>query len=243
MVTPSSMLTPAPMVTPSSVLTPSPILTPTPSPIFQGRPLVTPMAPIPAVEPLTPAVETVPYLARPNLPTLDSLPPVFTSERSEGATRPIGYPPQLDGPEEATGRSRPSVIFSESTTNPQARAADAFDAPPTQLDGDASGVVVNDGESTTVRPVDPNLLKASIAATLNTLVPGEEADFQAVFEEFLETKRRCGESTEGVTLDKFVGKLRQNREQLIERYACKTVKFQVYVKDGKAALKATPIAK
>ena len=53
--------------------------------------------------------------------------------------------------------------------------------------------------------------------------------------------RRCGEPTEGVTYDKFSGKLRANRQQLISRYACKSVKFQVYVKDGKAALKATPV--
>ena len=32
-----------------------------------------------------------------------------------------------------------------------------------------------------------------------------------------------------------------NRDQLISRFGCKGVKFQVYVKDGKAALKATPV--
>jgi hypothetical protein len=28
---------------------------------------------------------------------------------------------------------------------------------------------------------------------------------------------------------------------LVEKYSCRTVRFQVYVKDGKAALKATPV--
>ena len=36
-------------------------------------------------------------------------------------------------------------------------------------------------------------------------------------------------------------KLRKNREQLVQKYACRTVRFAVYVKDGKAALKATPV--
>jgi len=68
-----------------------------------------------------------------------------------------------------------------------------------------------------------------------------EQEFRQVYRDFIETKQACGESTDGITYDKFSGKLRSNRQQLITRYACKSVKFQVYVKDGKAALKATPI--
>jgi hypothetical protein len=68
-----------------------------------------------------------------------------------------------------------------------------------------------------------------------------EAEFRQVYRDFIETKQACGEAVEGITYDKFSGKLRSNRQQLIARYACKTVKFQVYVKDGKAALKATPV--
>ena len=63
-----------------------------------------------------------------------------------------------------------------------------------------------------------------------------------MFNEFLETKQRCGEPTEGVTYDKFADKLRTNRATLMSKYACKTVKFHVYIKDGKAALKATPVS-
>ncbi|MFH0899908.1 MAG: MXAN_5187 C-terminal domain-containing protein [Pseudomonadota bacterium] len=70
---------------------------------------------------------------------------------------------------------------------------------------------------------------------------GDASQFRRVFEEFIELKRRCGETTDGVAFEKFVEKLRVNRDQLIGRYACKTVKFQVYVKDGKAALRATPV--
>ena len=62
-----------------------------------------------------------------------------------------------------------------------------------------------------------------------------------MFQDFIDTRQRCGEATDGVTFDKFATKLRGNREQLMRTYNCSAVKFQVYVKDGKAALKATPI--
>jgi hypothetical protein len=68
-----------------------------------------------------------------------------------------------------------------------------------------------------------------------------EAYFRKVYQDFVELKRKCGEPTENVTFEKFVGKLRDNREQLIKKLGCKSVKFQVYVKDGRAALKATPV--
>ncbi len=69
----------------------------------------------------------------------------------------------------------------------------------------------------------------------------DEQHYQEVFRDFLSTRERCGEAADGLTYDKFVQKLRKNKEQLVQKYACKTVRFQVYVKEGKAALKATPV--
>ncbi len=69
----------------------------------------------------------------------------------------------------------------------------------------------------------------------------EEYHFQEVFREFVLTRERCMEPSDGLTYDKFVQKLRKNKEQLMAKYTCRTVKFQVYVKENKAALKATPV--
>ncbi|NOJ55911.1 MXAN_5187 family protein [Myxococcus xanthus] len=80
----------------------------------------------------------------------------------------------------------------------------------------------------------PGLGNSAVALT-------DEQHFQEVFREFLTTRERCGEAADGLTYDKFVQKLRKNKEQLVQKYACKTVRFQVYVKEGKAALKATPV--
>jgi hypothetical protein len=69
----------------------------------------------------------------------------------------------------------------------------------------------------------------------------EETHYKAIFEDFVATKRECGESIAGLTLDKFKDKLRGNRDALMSKHQCRTVRFAVYVKDGRAALKATPI--
>lgn len=66
-------------------------------------------------------------------------------------------------------------------------------------------------------------------------------DHEKLFKEFVATKEKCGESTEGLTLERFKRKLDLNRAALIARYSCRSVRFQVYIKHGKAALKATPI--
>lgn len=67
------------------------------------------------------------------------------------------------------------------------------------------------------------------------------AEWQSVYEEFIRTKRDCGEPTEGLTFEKFQQTLKKNRDALMQRHGCKRVKFSVYVKEGRASLKATPV--
>lgn len=69
----------------------------------------------------------------------------------------------------------------------------------------------------------------------------DENEWRAVFQEFVNTKRQCGENVDGFTYEKFEVTLRKNRDTLIQRHGAARVKFSVYVKDGKAALKANPI--
>ena len=68
-----------------------------------------------------------------------------------------------------------------------------------------------------------------------------DAHFKQVFEQFVQVKKSCGESTTGLTYAKFSEKLVKNRDDLMTKTGCKEVRFTVYVKDGKAALKATPV--
>ena len=69
----------------------------------------------------------------------------------------------------------------------------------------------------------------------------ETGEWVSTYEDFIRTKKQCGEPTDGLTFEKFSQTLRKNRDQLMARHACKRVKFSVYVKDGRASLKATPV--
>lgn len=65
--------------------------------------------------------------------------------------------------------------------------------------------------------------------------------YRSVYEDFLSLKRKCGESTSNLTYEKFASKLRSSRESLMAKHDCEDVHFEVYIKDGKASLKAKPI--
>jgi hypothetical protein len=74
------------------------------------------------------------------------------------------------------------------------------------------------------------------------LPPGsDEALWLPVYHEFLKVRGDSGESVEGISWERFRDKLRKNRDALAQKYACRTVRFTVYVKEGRAALKATPV--
>jgi hypothetical protein len=69
----------------------------------------------------------------------------------------------------------------------------------------------------------------------------ELAEWRHVYEEFLAVKRECGEPTANLAFEKFKGTLERNKAALVQRHGAVRVKFTVYVKDGKAALKASPV--
>jgi len=81
----------------------------------------------------------------------------------------------------------------------------------------------------------------SFAAPATAAVEDEETHVRDVYQQFLAMKEQCGESTAGLTLEKFTTRLRDNRAGLMAKHECRTVRFSVYVKDGKASLRATPI--
>jgi hypothetical protein len=68
----------------------------------------------------------------------------------------------------------------------------------------------------------------------------DEAVFREVFDKFVSTRKSCGEAGE-LSYAKFVQRLEESRAAVIDKHHCKDVRFEVYVKNGKAALKATPV--
>lgn len=67
------------------------------------------------------------------------------------------------------------------------------------------------------------------------------AEWRHVYDEFVATKEQCGEDTENFTYEKFEVTLKRNEAAIVQRHGASRVKFSVYIKDGKAALKASPI--
>ncbi len=95
-------------------------------------------------------------------------------------------------------------------------------------------------EETKVGQPSEALLSASGAGP-TVLADGGTQEWRLVYEDFLRTKRECGEPTDGLTFEKFQQTLKKNRDALMQRHGCKRVKFSVYVKEGRASLKATPV--
>lgn len=69
----------------------------------------------------------------------------------------------------------------------------------------------------------------------------EDAHINEVYADYVLTRQKCGEAIGSLTLEKFRAKLDANRLALIAKYNCKSARFSVYVKDGKAAIKAAPV--
>ncbi|MEM9729018.1 MAG: MXAN_5187 family protein [Myxococcota bacterium] len=91
-------------------------------------------------------------------------------------------------------------------------------------------------ESTQVTHIPQELLEKSSPGE-----EGEEAHFREVFDQFVATQKECGASVAGLTFDKFVRKLHAARDQVMKRHNAASVRFTVYVKEGRAALKASPV--
>ena len=68
----------------------------------------------------------------------------------------------------------------------------------------------------------------------------EQVYFRKVYGDCVGLKKRLGEPVDQLTYEKFELTLKKNREAIVSRYNCTQVHFQVYEKDGKAALRATP---
>ncbi len=96
-----------------------------------------------------------------------------------------------------------------------------------------------EGEGATmVAQIPEELIRATLDAEATD---PDEPHFREIYEQYLSTRRQCGEPTAGLRYERFRETLVKNRRQIIERHGASKVRFKVYVKQGKAALKAVPI--
>ncbi|HRI63497.1 MAG TPA: MXAN_5187 family protein [Polyangium sp.] len=107
---------------------------------------------------------------------------------------------------------------------------------------EAVAAAATDGAASVRKPPPPLPKAGGDAAPAGGGETDEETEWKAVFEQFIALKEQCGEPTSGMTFEKFKTTLHRNKDALVQRGAT-AVKFTVYVKEGKAALKATPANK
>lgn len=174
-----------------------------------------------------------PSSVRPARPT-----PIF--EAQDEQERTVAYPafkppPPTADPFMMTTPAQHSGMTNYDDSPDATRVA----AVPQELIKAARGGTGNTGEKPALK-VSP-LPKVQSVPSVAPAGDPEERHFQDIFREFVSTREKCGEPADGLTFEKFKGKLLKNKEQLVAKYQCRSVRFQVYVKEGKAALKATPV--
>ncbi|MEM9461845.1 MAG: MXAN_5187 family protein [Myxococcota bacterium] len=106
-------------------------------------------------------------------------------------------------------------------------------APPPPRAAPASFRPPSPSPATPPAPPSPPVAAASPAAS------DRESYYRGVYDEFLRVKAQCGEPTDKLSFEKFAQKLTKNTSDIMKKKPGVTdVQFTVYVKDGKAALKA-----
>ncbi len=158
-----------------------------------------------------------------------------------GAPPPAGGYPSNAAPPPTPAAGTPNA---PPMPSPNAKLANAPTAPAPFPTGSGPAVQPkklgkDEEEQTMVAQPSADLINA--ASGQHQAVQDPAAEWQQVYEEFIRTKRECGEPTDGLTFEKFQQTLKKNRDALMQRHGCKRVKFSVYVKEGRASLKATPV--
>jgi hypothetical protein len=198
----------------SAVLAPAPapaIVAPPPFPEFSD-------APSPASAPTAP---TVARQAPPPLP-LSPSPPMAV---------PKPPPPTPGGGRPPAAPSGPKLPPLSSSVGP---GSARLGPPPVPIAHTSDSM--DDEDATTVATVPAEVMAQATGSALD-----ENAEWRVVYQNFIRIKKQCSEPTEGLSFEKFSVTLRRNRDQLAEKHGVKRVKFSVYVKEGRASLKATPM--
>jgi hypothetical protein len=91
----------------------------------------------------------------------------------------------------------------------------------------------------------PLAAKEEISAEATKVKEQEELEtyIKEVYEEFIKVREECRDSSPLPSYEKFERTLKKNREALMARFDCEEVQFKVHIREGKAIIKAVPVAK
>ncbi len=201
---------------------------PAPAAAPPAAPPVAPPAPRPPAAPPMPA-------AAPPMPPMQPTPPPPMAAPPAPPAAPAPPKPSLGNSPLASTLIGVGVSGAAGGSVQAPRAPMPTPPPMSPLDDE------DDEGQTMVSRVPEELIKQSATGAFSALGGGDEAHFKETYQQFVATKQQCGEPVAGLTYDKFKETLRKNQEKIQQAHGTSKVRFTVYVKDGKAALKATPI--
>ncbi len=67
-----------------------------------------------------------------------------------------------------------------------------------------------------------------------------EDNMRRLYDTYLVARKRCGETTDGISFESVASRIRAQVPQLMEKHKAKNIEFKVVIKGGKAVLKAIP---
>jgi len=180
-----------------------------------------------------PTAKRAPIVPTQGVPTAQAHGATTARPQRPPSSRPQRTPSSW--PKRATSSRHPAVA---TVRHGEDHLTPAPDDPPTRPRAiiDEYAGFDDPNESTQVAHIPRELIEASAPG-----VQGEETHYREVFDQFVATQKECGASVSGLTFDKFVRKLHAAREQVLKRHDAASVRFTVYVREGRAALKASPI--
>jgi hypothetical protein len=149
------------------------------------------------------------------------------------------HPPEPAGEPAAKGEFAFAGLLDEAARSPrdktigEPRPPLAQDHPDKLLPGDPSAELLEATRDDTMRDMPP--------VPAEPEVDPDEEHWRETFEKFRELKAQLGEPADRISFEKFSAKLRKNRDDLLAKHSAKGVRFVVYEKAGRAAIKASAI--
>jgi hypothetical protein len=162
----------------------------------------------------------------PRPPVRPGTPPPVRAATAPAVPPPLANPPPR--PSQSLPTAPPPRPSQQQPANPPPRPSQSLQtAPPPNLSAQDAPQTLGD--------------EPSGRGSTEPGSPGVDPHFKQIFDQFVSLKQRCSESITGLAYEKFAEKLARNRDELMMKTGCREVRFTVYVKDGKAALRATPL--
>ncbi|BDG09735.1 MXAN_5187 C-terminal domain-containing protein [Anaeromyxobacter paludicola] len=166
-------------------------------------------------------------------------------EREEGTYRRDLYKARRRAGRDPAGGSRPARAGAPAPAAPGSDAAPesavapagaAEPGPPAALTAAATGSPRPAPPAPPIRP--PGMAPPALARPPPGA--GEDPRVRALYDAYVDAKRRCNEDVSRITYDAVARTVAQQTPQLRERLKAKDIDFKVVIQDGRAVLKAVP---